>query len=167
MLPNPYSHATMGYGYESTPIRNRLYIVNTIDLTRLGHTIRFLRQGRGWTLAELAEQSGVSKAYLSDLENGSAGKPNIQYVFSVANALQTTLDRLLDEAVPGRVKAESNATVSLPPGLGELKKQMGLSDDDVDRLASINFRGHRPRDMEGWRYLLETLRMLGQRRSEK
>lgn len=157
----------MGYGHESTQIRNGLYIVNTIDLTRLGHTIRFLRQGRGWTLADLAERCGVSKAYISDLENGSAGKPNIQYVFSVANALETTLDRLLDQAVPGRIKAESTPAVSVPPGLAELKKQMDLSDDDVERLSSINFRGHRPRDIEGWRYLLETLRMLGQRRTEK
>jgi transcriptional regulator with XRE-family HTH domain len=140
--------------------------VNKIDLTRLGHTIRFLRQGKGWTLADLAEKSGVSKAYISDLENASAGKPNIQYVFSVANALDTTLDRILDHD-SGHHKPETRTPVSLPPGLAELRQQFELSDDDVERLSSINFRGHRPRDADGWRYLLETLKMLGQRRSEK
>lgn len=140
--------------------------MNTIDLTKLGHTIRFMRQGKGWTLADLAEKSGVSKAYISDLENASAGKPNIQYVFSVANALETTLDRILGHAISQLEKTEKRP-MALPPGLEELRKQMGLSADDIERLASINFRGHRPRDAEGWRYLLETLKMLGQRRSEK
>lgn len=141
--------------------------MNTIDLTKLGHTIRFLRQGKGWTLSDLADRSGVSKAYISDLENGSAGKPNIQYVFSVANALQTTLDRLLGPSTPQIERPTERGKVELPPGLEELRRQMSLTDDDVERLASINFRGHRPRDVEGWRYLLETLKMLGQRRSEK
>ena len=141
--------------------------MNKIDLTRLGHTVRFLRQGKGWTLADLAEKSGVSKAYISDLENASAGKPNIQYVFSVANALETTLDRLLDGAVAHPAAREIETPVSLPPGLAELRQQFELSDDDIERLSSINFRGNRPRDADGWRYLLETLKMLGQRRSEK
>ena len=40
----------------------------TIDLTKLGHRIRFLRQGKGWSLADLAKECGLSKAYLSDLK---------------------------------------------------------------------------------------------------
>jgi transcriptional regulator with XRE-family HTH domain len=139
-------------------------MANDIDFKKLGHTIRFLRQGKGWTLTDLAGKSGLSKAYLSDLENGLAGKPNIQYVFAVARALDTTLDRLLRDAAPPlrAPKAESNS--DLPPGLAELKKEMGLSDEDTEILATVNFRGNRPRDKEGWRYLLETLRMLSQRR---
>ena len=39
--------------------------------------------------------------------------------------------------------------------------------DDVERLATVNFRGHRPRDKEGWRFLLETLQMLSQRKLQK
>ena len=61
--------------------------IGTIDLKKLGENIRFLRNGKGWTLADLAKESKISKAYISDLENGSAGKPNIQYVFSIACAL--------------------------------------------------------------------------------
>ena len=52
-----------------------------LDLERLGQNIRFQRTGRGWSLNELAELSGVSKAYLSDLENGRGGRPNIQFCF--------------------------------------------------------------------------------------
>ena len=55
----------------------------------------------------------------------------------------------------------------LPPGLAELKQEMRLSDDDVERIATMHFRGNRPRDKEGWRYLLNTLNMLGQRPPER
>jgi len=137
---------------------------NEIDFKKLGHTIRFLRQGKGWTLADLAAKSGLSKAYLSDLENGVAGKPNIQYVYAVGRALDTTLDRLLQHAAPPIRPTKAHSEPDLPPGLAELKLEVGLSDEDVEMLATVNFRGNRPRDKEGWRYLLETLRMLSQRR---
>jgi len=136
----------------------------TIDLKKLGENIRFLRTGRGWALADLARESGISKAYLSDLENGSAGKPNIQYVYSIARALDTTLDQLLHETVASNDAVTSSEAVlsDLPPGLAEIKAELNLSDADIERLAKIHFRGNRPRDAEGWRYLVKTLKMLGQ-----
>jgi len=148
-------------------IRNRLLMANQIDFKKLGHTIRFLRQGKGWTLNDLAEKSGLSKAYLSDLENGLAGKPNIQYVFAVAQSFGTTLDRLLQGAAPPVRIPQSHPTADLPPGLAELKSEMNLSDEEVEMLSTVNFRGNRPRDKEAWRYLLETLRLLGQWRSTR
>jgi transcriptional regulator with XRE-family HTH domain len=140
---------------------------NEIDLRRLGHAIRFRRQGKEWGLAELAMRAGVSKAYISDLENGVAGKPNIQYVYSIARALDVTLDELLNHATEDAPKASraSTGTPELPPGLAELQRDLSLSHADVEMLASVNFRGHRPRDKEGWRYLLETLRMLSRRKA--
>ena len=142
---------------------------DTIDLKRLGENIRLVRTGRGWNLSDLAEASGISKSYISDLENGVAGRPNIQYVFSIARAMETTLDRLLVGAVPSDNVEERRATAAtdLPPGLTELKKEMNLSDEDIERLATMHFRGNRPRDKEGWRYLLNTLNMLGQRPRER
>lgn len=140
---------------------------NTIDLKRLGENIRLARTGKGWNLADLARESGISKSYISDLENGVAGKPNIQYVFTIARSLGTTLDLLLDGAVRSPNKAGGALPfIDLPPGLAELKVELSLSDDDVQRLATIHFRGNRPRDKEGWRYLLKTLNMLGRGTSE-
>jgi transcriptional regulator with XRE-family HTH domain len=138
-----------------------------LDLVQLGQTIRSLRLGKGWSLAQLAEESTVSKAYLSDLENGSAGKPNIQYVYSVASALEVTLDELLGDAKPRAQRHEKRSETELPSGLLDLKKEMQLTDEDVQMLASVNFRGHRPRDKEGWRFLLQALRMVSQRSHQK
>src|SRR5690349_13417443 len=119
-----------------------------IDLERLGARIRFLRQGKGWSLADLSERSGVPKAYISDLENGAAGKPNIQYVFNIAEALEVTLDDLVREATAKEQRAKRRSTEPLPPGLAELQQELKLtneplSDDDVERLAQVNFRGNR------------------------
>ena len=115
----------------------------------------------------MAEQSGVSKAYISDLENGNAGKPNIQYVYSVATALDVTLDELLGESKPKSQRAEKRKSEDLPPGLLELQQELDLTTEDVELLADMNFRGHRPRDKEGWRFLLEALRMVSQRPNQK
>jgi transcriptional regulator with XRE-family HTH domain len=136
-----------------------------IDLVRLGHRIRFLRTGKGWSLGDLAKKCGLSKAYLSDLENAEAGKPNIQYIYAVSLALGVTLSELLEEN-----KTRSEATrpkrkeSDLPSGLKEVQLELGLSDDDVEMLSQVNFRGNRPRDKEGWRFLIEALNMLGQRK---
>lgn len=139
-----------------------------IDLKKLGQSIRNLRLGKGWSLADLAEKSGASKAYISDLENGTAGRPNIQYVYAIARALGVTLDELLDDAgtqTPRRQFQRKKEDV--PPGLLELQQDLDLTDEDVNMLAQVNFRGHRPRDKEGWRFLLEALRMLSQRSNRK
>jgi transcriptional regulator with XRE-family HTH domain len=142
--------------------------ITKIDFTKLGEKVRFLRQGHGWSLVDLAEHSGVSKAYLSDLENGAAGKPNIQYMYAIAVALEVTLDELLQEATarPQRRK-DKRASEDLPPGLAELQQELNLSDDDVEMLAQVNFRGNRPKDAAGWRFLWETIKLLGQRNPQK
>jgi transcriptional regulator with XRE-family HTH domain len=141
----------------------------TIDLKRLGENVRFRRQGKGWTLSDLAEKSGISKAYISDLENGAAGRPNIQYVFAIANALGVTLDELLDDAAPKRTDAsrKKRTAEELPPGLKELQMDMNLSESEVEMLAQVNFRGNRPKDKEGWRFLLEAIKMLSERTAQR
>jgi transcriptional regulator with XRE-family HTH domain len=139
-----------------------------IDFARLGHRIRFLRQGKGWSLADLADKSGVSKAYISDLENAAAGKPNVQYVFSIAKALDTTLDGLLHESALERQPSQRKERGrQLPPGLAELQRELKLTDEDIETLATVNFRGQRPKDKEGWRFLLQTIQMLSQRQVPK
>jgi transcriptional regulator with XRE-family HTH domain len=135
-----------------------------IDLIKLGQTIRFRRQGKGWSLSDLAEHSGLSKAYISDVENGAAGKPNVQYLFQIAEALDTTIDGLLNESRETPAPKPRKAKHDLPAGLADLQQELNLTDDDVERLAAINFRGDRPRDKEGWRFLLQTLQLLGQRK---
>lgn len=143
-----------------------------INLDKLGSTIRFYRQGKGWSLGDLSERAKVPKAYISDLENGAAGKPNIQYVFNIAEALDVTLDDLVREATAKVQKAKRRSTGDLPPGLGELQEDLKfsdepLSDDDVEMLAQVNFRGNRPKDKEGWRFLHQAIKLAGRQSRQK
>ena len=137
---------------------------DSIDLLLLGQNVRFLRQGKGWTLADLSEASGVGKAYISDLENGVAGKPNIQYVFAIARALGVTLDQLIGGGPKSQPDDElQDQHLVLPPGLAQLQKEKKLTDKETQMLAQVNFRGNRPKDVDGWRFLYQTIQLLGQR----
>ncbi len=143
-----------------------------IDLKKLGATIRFLRTGKNWALADLADKSGVSKAYISDLENGVAGKPNIQYVYNIAVALDVTLDDLLKDSTAKEQRTRRRVSADLPPGLAELQDELALSgnalsEDNLEKLAQVNFRGNRPRDKEGWRFVLQAIKMAGERSGQK
>ncbi|MGB7220083.1 MAG: helix-turn-helix domain-containing protein [Vicinamibacterales bacterium] len=128
-----------------------------VDLIRLGQNVRFQRKGRGWSLSELEERSGgVPKAYISDLENGSGGKPNIQYLFQVATAFGTTIDALIrgPEAEPTPEQMSL-----LPPGLQDFAQEENLTDDEVQMLAGLNFRGNRPRDKASWRAIYDVIKL--------
>jgi transcriptional regulator with XRE-family HTH domain len=133
-----------------------------ISLKRLGKNIRYLRQGKSWSLSDLAERSGVSKAYISDLENGSGGRPNIQYLYRIATALDTTIDGLVNQSVRTTPKRGSKTTGSnepLPPGLEEFAEKEGLEPEQMDMLAKLNFRGNRPKDADAWKLIYDTIKI--------
>jgi transcriptional regulator with XRE-family HTH domain len=142
-----------------------------IDLRKLGLGIRFLRQGKGWSLGQLAAASGVSKAYCSDLENGSAGKPNVEYLLNVALALGQSLDLLVAPALPSGedLGGDPPGPGPLPPGLVELAAKLKggpdeLSGEELKELARIHWRGHRPRSKQDWWFVLDAIRRASQSR---
>ncbi|WP_207956096.1 helix-turn-helix domain-containing protein [Rubrobacter marinus] len=55
------------------------------DLSRIGARLRALRKERGWTLEDLAERTGLSRAYLSRLEAGER-QPSLSALSEVAHA---------------------------------------------------------------------------------
>jgi transcriptional regulator with XRE-family HTH domain len=68
--------------------------VDAVSAGRLGERVRELRRGRGLTLEELAERSGVSRAMISKVERGEKN-PTLVVVAKVAEGLETTLSELL------------------------------------------------------------------------
>lgn len=56
-------------------------------------TLRELREGRGLTLEELAEAAGLSKGFLSQLENGKVGI-GLWSARMLADVLQVSMDDL-------------------------------------------------------------------------
>ena len=80
---------------------------NIVDETaaRLSRRIRLERDARGWSLAELAERSGVSKATISKIEREEMS-PTAVVLVRLAGAFDLTLAGLLL-----RAEGEGNAAV--------------------------------------------------------
>ena len=84
----------------------------------VGKRIRELRRQRGISLRDLARRSGVSKAYLSQLENDPDRKPSVDVVLRVAAALGVGLADLVGPAAvgPAAPPAPAAAGASAPSG---------------------------------------------------
>ena len=68
-----------------------------MDMRRLvGENVRQLRMSRGMTQEHLAEVSGFSQQYISDLERGRRN-PTVVSLFGLAQALDTTPAELVTE----------------------------------------------------------------------
>ncbi len=62
---------------------------------RLARNLRLLRQEKGWSQEAFADEAGLHRTYISDLERG-ARNPTITVVDKLAIALCVTPGRLLD-----------------------------------------------------------------------
>jgi transcriptional regulator with XRE-family HTH domain len=114
----------------------------------VGDRIRRFRNERGLNLSRLAEQAGVSKGYLWALENDpGARRPSAETLFAVARALGVTMADLM-----GR-ELSAAPPEKIPDSLREFAEEEGLPEADIQMLASIQFRGERPRTKERWRYI--------------
>lgn len=63
----------------------------------LGKRVKKLRGDKGWSLAELAEASGVSRSMLSEIEREKAN-PTLTVTFRIARAFGLTLQELIESA---------------------------------------------------------------------
>jgi transcriptional regulator with XRE-family HTH domain len=64
-------------------------------LQRLSRNLRRLREAKGWSQEELAEQSGLHRTYVSGVERGIRN-PTVTVVERLASALQCRVSALLD-----------------------------------------------------------------------
>ena len=62
----------------------------------LGNNVKKLREAKKWSQEELAEQTGLHRTYVSGVERGIRN-PTVQIVEDLANALNTTASKLMDE----------------------------------------------------------------------
>ncbi len=101
--------------------------------------------------AALARAAGISRGYLSEIENGHAARPSATVLLRLAEALETSISDLLqEEQKTGRAER-----VSLLEQLAELDN---IPEEDVQMLAGIKFRGYQPTTLEDWRYLYQSIK---------
>ncbi|TQV83274.1 helix-turn-helix domain-containing protein [Denitrobaculum tricleocarpae] len=73
-----------------------------LDVAELGDRIRSLRLSRGFSLQDLSGQASVSVSMLSAVERGDK-VASIQILHQIAQALKTSIDRLIEDEAPPRV----------------------------------------------------------------
>src|SRR6201995_1425124 len=102
---------------------------------RLAHRIRLERDRRGWSLAELAERSGVSKATISKIEREELS-PTAVILVRLAAAFDLTLAGLLGRGEGGeqsRVPRAARRPVWPDPAPGYSRRQVfGRPDHPVE-----------------------------------
>lgn len=67
---------------------------------KVGEQIRKLRLKRELTLDKLAEEAGLSKSYLWELENKSPPRPSAEKLAGIAKALGVTVDYFMGADTP-------------------------------------------------------------------
>ena len=93
--------------------------------TRLAQRLRLERDSRGWSLADLAERSGVSKATISKIERAEVS-PTAVVLVRLASAFDLTLAGLMlrAEGERDRLSRASEQPVWRDPETGYLRKQV-------------------------------------------
>ncbi len=66
---------------------------------RISKTLKSLRQDRQWSLDKAAEQTGVSKAMLGQIERGESS-PTISTLWKIASGFQTSFSSFIEELQP-------------------------------------------------------------------
>jgi transcriptional regulator with XRE-family HTH domain len=93
--------------------------------TRLAQRLRLERDSRGWSLADLAERSGVSKATISKIERAEVS-PTAVVLVRLASAFDLTLAGLMlrAEGQGGRLSRAADQAVWRDPETSYLRRQV-------------------------------------------
>jgi transcriptional regulator with XRE-family HTH domain len=105
---------------------------------RLAQRIRLERDGRGWSLAELAERSGVSKATISKIERAEVS-PTAVVLVRLASAFDLTLAGLMlrAESQGERVSRAADQPLWRDPETGYLRKQVFSRPDNPVEIIRV------------------------------
>mgnify|MGYP000908174267 FL=1 len=105
---------------------------------QLARRIRLEREARGWSLADLAERSGVSKAAISKIEREEAS-PTAALLVRLASAFDLTLAGLLLRAESGgdRLVRAADQPTWRDPATGYLRRQIHARADHPVELTEV------------------------------
>jgi len=110
-------------------------------VTPFGAKIRQLRQDKGMTLSGMAEELGVTPAYLSALEHGRRGRPAPGLVMQICGVLNLIWDEAAELKQLAKLSHPKVTldTSGLSPQATELANRLGKSirDLDEDSIAAL------------------------------
>lgn len=122
----------------------------------IGEKIRELRKEQNLSLDQLAQQSKVSKAYLSQMENGESDRPSAEILYRIATALGTSIASLL-----GKTMSADTNDVEIPKSLEQAALTFNIPKEFINRLAVLSMRdGKKDYSKDDWNYLYETIKRI-------
>ena len=114
------------------------------DLQHFGQRVREQRLAQGKKQEELADKVGISRTYLSQIEQGRARNLSLR--------VTQTLCKELGLEPPQESPSKPN------PSLQQFAGQENLPEKDVQMLAGIVYRGKQPESVEQWRLLYNLIK---------
>jgi len=105
---------------------------------RIARRLRFERDARAWSQADLAQRSGVSKAMISKIEREEVS-PTAVILVRLAGAFDLTLAGLLlrAEGEGGRLARSAQQPIWRDPGTGYLRRQVFSRPDHPLELVRV------------------------------
>ena len=119
------------------------------DLAEFGDLVRRRRNEERLSQSDLAKAVGISRVYLSQIERGVAA--------NLSNAIAKRLIEYLG-IVPVAEGNRKRSSTTLPEGLREFQEACRVSDADVAMLATLQFRGKKPKTKEQWKQLYNIIK---------
>lgn len=128
--------------------------------------MRLLRKERGWSQDHLCRRAGISKSFLSEVENDAA-TPGGPMLVKLAGALGASLDYLMTGVEPEAAKAKARG-MEISPSLATFAQNHGLPFRHVVELNNMMSNIEARRRHEGakdlteadWSKLYDSVRVL-------
>ena len=124
-------------------------------VSTVGSVVKSLRQKKGWSLQRLANETGISKQYLSQLEASEESNPSERVIRVLASAFGVKVSDLMGETSPSDYESYDRP---IPRTLRVFAEEANLTREEILMLAGIKYRGTEPRTVEQWRTIYRFLR---------
>lgn len=102
--------------------------------TELGKAIRFVREQKGWTRAELADLADVDEAEVELLETQKDYNPKPRTVTQLADACHFSRRKFIELAGHRSARAANDSTIRFAANSGDL---CSISDDDYEAIRAL------------------------------
>ena len=123
----------------------------------IGQRIKRFREEIGMSASQLATATGLSKSYISELENVpvTARGPSAEVLYRIAKALGVAMADLLGKPV---LLTRNGTRPKRPKSLVDFAKKFRIPEADLRMLEQIQFRGEIPKTTEAWYVIYQAIK---------
>lgn len=119
-------------------------------LENFGKHVRRERKKQRYSQEELADEVGISRTYLSQIEQGKAQNLSLQ--------LAQQLGTKLGIESPYQEKSSPGEGNDIPKSLRKFADEDEIPESDIEMLADIEYRGEQPQRVDQWRIVYNVIK---------